>query len=426
MAMLHPSDSTFAQTDPLSPSLISSLFERSLGVSLVNIESPKSSQGLYHKVYFVSLAESAHSRWSGKDVVLRVARKAIERIKIENEVAVIDVVRNAGLPVPEVLFYNNDPANDLGFEYICVEKLPYPSLQDTWTTLSQEALDNVLNQFVNFFIRMFTLELPQGGKFYGSLRVIEMEGRREAVPGPVLEETLWQLPDILRYFHAAPYNLTRESFVTLNPCGWYPSWVAYISAFLKCYYRVILIHPSVSFLLYLLDPLQRLIQKLDSREIDWVRRLRDEKGLQGRLWHRDLHFGYLLSDEEGNIHAIIDWEFSGVGPSFHKTSSPVRNCISFAYSSEPTPSADKLRLLNEWPEQFLSRLKAASPSVYNQWVWESDPEQVLGREGKALSDVREYLRSCLEVGVRQWGNVEAGKGAWKDVVETRLRELECW
>ncbi len=74
MAMLHPSDSTFAQTDPLSPSLISSLFESSLGVSPANIESPTSSQGLYHKVYFVTLAESAHSRWSGKDVVLRVAR----------------------------------------------------------------------------------------------------------------------------------------------------------------------------------------------------------------------------------------------------------------------------------------------------------------------------------------------------------------
>ncbi|KAK0190313.1 kinase-like domain-containing protein [Armillaria mellea] len=396
--MLHLSDSTFAQTDPLSPSSISSLFEGLLGVSPVNIESPKSSQGLYHKIYFVTLAESVHSRWSGKDVVLRVARKAIEKIKIENEVAVIDVVRNAGLPVPEVVFYNSDPANDL--------ESPYPSLQDTWMTLSPEALDNVLNQFVDFFIRMFTLELPRGGEFYGSLRVTEMEGRREVVPGPVLEEILWQLPDILRYFHAAPYNLTRESFATLNPCGWYPSWVDYISAFLKSYYHVIL--------------------KSDSTEIDWVRRLRGEKGLQARLWHRDLHFGNLLADDEGNIHAIIDWEFSGVGPSFHKTSSPVRNCISFAYSSDPTPSADKLRLLDGWPEQFLSRLKAASPSVYNQWVWESDPEQVLGREGKALSDVREYLRSCLEVGVRQWGNVEAGKGAWKDVVENRLRVLECW
>ncbi len=60
-------------------------------------------------------------------------------------------------------------------------------------SLSPEALDNVLNQFVDFFIRMFTLELPRGGQFYGSLRVTEMEGRREVVPGPVLEETLWQL-----------------------------------------------------------------------------------------------------------------------------------------------------------------------------------------------------------------------------------------
>jgi aminoglycoside phosphotransferase (APT) family kinase protein len=50
--------------------------------------------------------------------------------------------------------------------------------------------------------------------------------------------------------------------------------------------------------------------------VEWVRRLRDEYGLKGRLWHRDMHFGNILADEEGEIKGIIDWEFAGVGVCF--------------------------------------------------------------------------------------------------------------
>ena len=49
-------------------------------------------------------------------------RKTIRTIKILNEVAVIDVVRRAGIPAPKVVFYNSDPANETGFENICVER----------------------------------------------------------------------------------------------------------------------------------------------------------------------------------------------------------------------------------------------------------------------------------------------------------------
>src|ERR1700733_13906892 len=73
MAMLHPDDKAFANQEILSQASISGLFNQHLGLVPTNITSPES-QGQFHKVYFVSLPEADGHQWSGKDVVLRVAR----------------------------------------------------------------------------------------------------------------------------------------------------------------------------------------------------------------------------------------------------------------------------------------------------------------------------------------------------------------
>jgi len=310
MAMLHPSDH-FSSTEPLSHVLISSLFVHRLSLIPEAIASPSSSQGSYHKIYFVRLP-TGEGLWAGREVVLRVARKAITCIKVENEVAMIELVRRAGVPAPEVMFYSSDISqtdNVLGYEYICQERISYPALSDTYNSLSPKALGNVISQLVDIFIKMFDLQLPGGG-LYGSLRVCT-DGNIGS--GPVIEETMWQISDIKRYFTSEPYNLSSETFSTLNPTSSYPTYPAYVSAFLKTYHHVISIHPAVTFLVHLLGPLQKLIEKLDEAEENWVKRLRDEKGLRGRLWHKDFHFGNLLCDDEGNIRSVIDWEFAGIG-----------------------------------------------------------------------------------------------------------------
>jgi thiamine kinase-like enzyme len=120
-------------------------------------------------------------------------------------------------------------------------------------------------------------------------------------------------PDITRYFHAPPYNLTSETFGSLNPTDSYASWPEYICAFLQTYEHVISIHPSVDWLRDLLPPLQRVITILTVGEAPWVQRLRDAHELRPRLFHRDFHFGNVLADEEGSIKAVIDWEFAGIG-----------------------------------------------------------------------------------------------------------------
>ncbi|KAF8217831.1 kinase-like domain-containing protein [Mycena galopus ATCC 62051] len=423
MAMLHADDLAFATQQVLSDSAVSALFTERIGLLPTRITAPES-QGAFHKVYFVSLDEkyNADISWSGKEVVLRVARRTIANVKTENEMALLRVLRAADIPVPAVVFFCADPDNPFKYEYNCLERITYPSLADTWSNLSPAQLDSVLDQIVDIFVKMWSIDVP---RTHGSLRL-------DGTSGPVIEETMWTIPDIIRYFHAPPYNLTSETFSSLNPTSSYASWPAYICAFLRTYAHIVAIHPSVDWLQDLLHPLQRVIAIIDAAEVPWVQRLRGAPELRGRLFHRDFHFGNILADDQGNIKAVIDWEFAGIGPSFASRASPIRNVLGYLRclpaSSRPSNTQ---HLIDTWEAEFSIRLAARAPEIAARWAREIDRETVLGVEGEALSDLREYLRSCLEIGVRGeevWGlaKMETAKGAYRQVVVQSMRTLGCW
>jgi hypothetical protein len=137
------------------------------------------------------------------------------------------------------------------------------------------------------------------------------------VPCPA--ETCARRSDIGRFVHATPYDLTAETAQTLNPSAphGYANFPAYVAAFLKSYAHLISIHPSAAFLAHLVPALGAAVEKLEaagSTAEDWVLSLREEPGLRGYLWHRDLHFGNIMVDPAtGTFKSILDWEFAGVG-----------------------------------------------------------------------------------------------------------------
>ncbi len=57
-------------------------------------------------------------------VVLRVARRFLPKLKTESEVATLRYLRaHTSVPVPEVYWYDANPYNRLGGEYIVMEKV---------------------------------------------------------------------------------------------------------------------------------------------------------------------------------------------------------------------------------------------------------------------------------------------------------------
>jgi hypothetical protein len=326
--------------------------------------------------------------------------------------------------------------------------------------MSDAALSHVLQQLVRFHVLALTSldTVISTSNAYGSLRVAlpsgsvsEADVRSATIEsGPVLEETMWSVPDVQRYFHAEPYNLTEESFQTLNPSAphGYADYPAYVAAFLSAYTHVIRVYPNAAFLTHILPGLDKVVAKLeapgDSAE-PWIQQLREKKELKGHFWHRDVHFGNILVDpESGEWKAVLDWEFAGLGvrhsvtreddadqnvqPCFQtKTTDPLDQTV-YRLSQIPETAPEYGRaqeIIKTWPSRFSKLLRAESPEAADLWTGATDRDIVLGPEGNALSDLREFLRSCLEVSVRGWGNVEAAKGRWREVVESRLQALGC-
>ena len=59
-----------------------------------------------------------------REIVARVARRFMPRLKTESEVATMHYLReHTSIPVPEVYHYDSNPYNRLGGEYILMSKV---------------------------------------------------------------------------------------------------------------------------------------------------------------------------------------------------------------------------------------------------------------------------------------------------------------
>jgi hypothetical protein len=65
----------------------------------------------------------------GRIVIARVARRFMPRRKTESEVATMEYIRtHTSIPVPDVYFYDSNPYNRLGGEYIIMSKVSLHAL----------------------------------------------------------------------------------------------------------------------------------------------------------------------------------------------------------------------------------------------------------------------------------------------------------
>jgi hypothetical protein len=74
-----------------------------------------------YKAYLVTLDDT-------RQLVARVARRFMPRLKTQSEVATMQYLREKTcIPVPDVYFYDSNPYNRLGGEYILMSKVGHYS-----------------------------------------------------------------------------------------------------------------------------------------------------------------------------------------------------------------------------------------------------------------------------------------------------------
>lgn len=89
------------------------------------------STGTFHKAYLVTLTDA-------RELVARVARRFMPRLKTESEVATLDYLRTrTTVPVPTIYHYDASPYNRLGGEYILMSKVGFiPLSGERWSHAS--------------------------------------------------------------------------------------------------------------------------------------------------------------------------------------------------------------------------------------------------------------------------------------------------
>ncbi|KAH7912620.1 hypothetical protein BJ138DRAFT_1060680 [Hygrophoropsis aurantiaca] len=118
------------------------------------------SSGTFHKAYLVTLTDT-------RELVARVARRFMPRLKTESEVATMQYLRdNTSVPVPFVHHYDSNPYNRLGGEYILMSKAPGIPLSRVYYSLSNDELKTLFTNIASVMIPLFGQRFSHLGSLY--------------------------------------------------------------------------------------------------------------------------------------------------------------------------------------------------------------------------------------------------------------------
>lgn len=117
-------------------------------------------EGTFHKVYLLTMDD-------GFECVGRLASPYFRRYKTESEVATMQfVAEQTSIRVPEVYAWDSDPDNDVGAEYILMEKISGAPLTDSWTNLSLDEKKHIICQVIDIVLQLFHITFDRIGSLY--------------------------------------------------------------------------------------------------------------------------------------------------------------------------------------------------------------------------------------------------------------------
>lgn len=118
-------------------------------------------QGAYNKLYVVTCRKG--------EFVFRVTLPVAPQVKTLSEVATLSFVREkTSIPVPKVIAFDADLKNELGFEWILMERLDGQPLREKWHEISWLKKGLLVQQVADFVAQLARLELPGIGSIYTS------------------------------------------------------------------------------------------------------------------------------------------------------------------------------------------------------------------------------------------------------------------
>lgn len=357
----------------------------------------------YHSIYILSFTADAIPRIHPKvraeadgsvSLVLRVSGDHLPHIKTTNEVAVMKwVLQHTSIPIPSIVRFDASSDNAVGHEFTLLEKVTGISVDEVYDSLDNNIKYSLVCQLARFIDELHS----NTWDFVGGLQ-LSPDGT-DVIPGPVVDETFWQIPDILKYWSP------EESVASLNATGPFKSYTEFLAESMDRYVYAIEIHSSLIFMRDLIPRLQALVSLL--RDENQTENLGLNKS-RLVLAHKDMHFANIMFDPDtGQITGVLDWEFAGVVPASRWN--PVR---AFLWNGKRTPDAKKEHAAME--EVFQRICAEQGMSVL------ADSEVTLLQE--SLQKVINFVRAIVEVSPRGEKKQESMK--WRQAAEEALKSFQ--
>jgi len=121
---------------------------------------------------------------TGNQHILKLCGFISEKLKTENEVACLRLLKSkTTIPVPTV-FHFNSSSDEIGAEYIIMEKIRGTSLSTLWDNMSLNDKKNIIEQLVDIIVKMKSLTFPKIGCFAFQGNEIIIGACIEHIEGP--------------------------------------------------------------------------------------------------------------------------------------------------------------------------------------------------------------------------------------------------
>lgn len=270
-------------------------------------------EGTFNRVYDVS-PDPPYEFPEDESYVMRVSLPVDPHLKTSSEAATLEYIRrHTTIPVARVVAFDASADNELGFEWILMEKVPGAPLEQFWDEMSLEAKFQITKEMAGFIAQLESLRFPAIGNIY--FKDEKTTGRI-----PVANDLDFELGEMV-HMDFFLYNRIQIS----GPRGPFPNPASWMAALIETEIASLNLllppdHPDFDPLVLALDlcaERNTILNNCDQllRLLPLVFKSRKSKREQYVLHHSDLNTGNILIDPMSfEITGVIDWELVSTYP----------------------------------------------------------------------------------------------------------------
>lgn len=144
-----------------------------------------------------------------QEYIFRVSLPIWPYYKVESDVATTEFVRHAtNIPVPIIYAFDSNPNNNLGFEWMLMERIQGTPLNSVWDTMDFDTKQNVIRKLASWMAELSRSKFSKIGSIFMRYR----QCRMEFYIGPTLHERLFEGDRLLHEVDRGPFRSVQALY----------------------------------------------------------------------------------------------------------------------------------------------------------------------------------------------------------------------